>query len=142
MQPITTSFYFINTSSSDRDLTYAFVGIIVNMMSDPEQRPQFQQQVSYFDIQDNMENQTNIKKQCLLANKQYYTINFRVEFKDVSESLKPVSTSKTGPWHVQFVKRYGTIALIQTISQNQQQTKIAYVILKVNCILTIQPIHS
>ena len=44
------SFYILNTSSSDRDLTYAFVGIIVNMMSDPEQRPQFQQQVSYFDI--------------------------------------------------------------------------------------------
>ena len=32
-------------SSSDRDLTYACVGIIVNMMSDPEQRPQFCQQV-------------------------------------------------------------------------------------------------
>ena len=43
-------------SSSDRDLTYACVGIIVNMMSDPEQRPQFREQVmklfgEYFEYQ-------------------------------------------------------------------------------------------
>ena len=56
MQPITISFYIIDTSSSDRDLTYAFVGIIVNMMSDPEQRPQFQQQVQYLNKYNNMEN--------------------------------------------------------------------------------------
>ena len=37
--------HFFLFSSSDRDLTYACVGIIVNMMSDPEQRPQFRQQV-------------------------------------------------------------------------------------------------
>ena len=76
------------------------MGIIVNMMSDPEQRPQFQQQVGYFDKYDNMENWKKTYKQCLLANTYCYTINFRVEFKDVSESLKPVSMSKTGPWHV------------------------------------------
>ena len=52
-------FYILNTRSSDRDLTYAFVGIIVNMMSDPEQRPQFQQQVRDFD---NCVNRGNRKK--------------------------------------------------------------------------------
>ena len=55
------SFYILNTSSSDRDLTYAFVGIIVNMMSDPEQRPQFQQQVQYLDKYNNMENRRKEK---------------------------------------------------------------------------------
>ena len=39
------SIYLFLFSSSDRDLTYACVGIIVNMMSDPEQRPQFRDQV-------------------------------------------------------------------------------------------------
>ena len=77
------------------------MGIIVNMMSDPEQRPQFQQQVRYFDKYNNMENWKKLTaKKNLLANKYFDTINFRVEFKDVSESLKPVWMSKTGPWHV------------------------------------------
>ena len=47
MHPIKTCLTLIY-SSSDRDLTYACVGIIVNMMSDPEQRPQFRQQVKRY----------------------------------------------------------------------------------------------